>query len=87
MTNWTHEKTGNYEAEQAERETIFRKVAPKGNWKSRINAWIDATDFDECNNAAIWFAASPLMIVERRTKGGTEQVRVHGEGYYVMVGA
>lgn len=83
MTNWTHDKTDNYEAEQAERQAVFAKIAPKHNWKERIDAWIDATDFDECNNAAIWFAASPLEIVARRST----KVRVQGGGYYAMVGA
>lgn len=87
MAIWTHKETGNYEAEQVERAAVFRKIASHRNWKERIDAWIDASDFDECNEAGIWFAASPLTIVARRSTKGVAKVRVQGAGYYANVGA
>lgn len=84
MTNWSVEKsTGDHEAEQAERVAVWQKIRPKRNWKERIDAWIEAADFDECNEAAIWFAGSPLDIVAKRGS----KVRVQGDGYYARIGA
>jgi len=88
MPNWSVNKAGgDFEAEQAERVAVWKKVAPKPHWKDPIDAWIDAADFDECCEAAIWFAGSPLEIVARRKKAGTDQVRVQGGGYYECIGA
>jgi hypothetical protein len=83
MANWTMDQSPNYESEQAERTVVFNKIKPEVNWKTMIMAWIDESDFAECNQAAIWFTGGALEIVER--KDG--RVRVVGDGYYANIGA
>jgi hypothetical protein len=83
MANWTMDQSPNYEAEQAGRVAVFNKIKPEVNWKTMIMAWIDESDFSECNQAAIWFTGGALEIVER--KDG--RVRVVGDGYYANIGA
>lgn len=90
MSKWDITESGKsdtYEADQAWRVTVWKKVQPAGNWKGPIDAWIDEADFADCNEAAIWFAGSTLDIVERQTRNGVNWVRVQGPGYYANVGA
>jgi hypothetical protein len=73
-----------FDVRQAERNRWFQKVAPKsGNWKEPIDAVIDADDFDDCNNAAIWYTGGGLTA--KKLKGG--KLHVLGAGYYVNIGA
>lgn len=65
------------------RDEIFDKIKPKGNWKNPIACWIDVADFDECNEACIWFTGSMLQIEERRGK----KIYVRAIGYYLAVGS
>jgi hypothetical protein len=74
-----------YEANQAKRVAWFNKIAPRGNWKTEIDAWINEWDFANCNEAAIFFTGSPLVIVSNTTPAG--KVRVQAEGYYKVIGA
>ena len=86
MGLWDFSETKDeYEANQAERVRWFRKIAPKGNWKGEIDAWIDPAEFDNCQNAAIWFTGGDLVIVPGSAKDG--KVRVLGDGYYAVIGA
>ena len=75
----------NYDANQNARQTVFAKIAPKGNWKDPINVWIDESDFAECEQAAIWFVGGGLAIVDRIADRG--MVRVTAPGYYATIGA
>lgn len=81
-----HRSNGqDFDVRQAERARWFEKVAPKtGNWKDPIDAVIDADDFDNCNQAAIWYTGGGIVIAER-LKG--RKLRVTGAGYYVNIGA
>lgn len=72
-----------YEAAQKERDGHFKKIQPAGNWKLPICAVIDAADFDDCNEAAIWFTGAGLDVIDHI---GTEVV-VSGPGYYATIGA
>lgn len=83
MSIWKMGASGNYEAEQAARVEWFKKIEPAGNWKLAINAWIEASEFEDCNQAAVWFAGCELKIAE--SKGS--KVRVEGAGYYAAIGA
>lgn len=77
-----------YEAVQAERMTWWHKICPNktrgAHWKDRIVAVIDKADFENCNQAAIWFAGSPLE------EGGPERadgkIEVYGDGYFERIG-
>lgn len=85
MANWTFEDTGNFDAEQAERVRVFRKIAPKKDWKRRIKTWIDEEDFDECNEAAIWFTGAGLEITRADLKN--KKILVECPGYYSVIGS
>lgn len=75
-----------FDQRQAERTKWFEKIAPKsGNWKEPIDAVIDAADFEDCNQAAIWFTGGGLTIADGLN--GSGKLRVEGAGYYVNVGA
>jgi hypothetical protein len=73
----------NYEAEQAQRLAWFDKIKPAGNWKNPIKKWIEEVDFDQCNQACIWFTGGSLTIAAKR---GT-RVLVESGGYYVNIGS
>jgi hypothetical protein len=73
--------------ETGEREILqeaFSKIVNKDNWKFPIDAVIPEADFDKAQEAAGYFAGSPLEIVARLPDG---MVRVQGPGYYVTSGA
>ena len=67
----------------AQRDAWFQKIQPSDNWKLPIDAWIDAPDFENCNQACIWFTGGELVIVER----DAARVRVTSGGYYANIGA
>lgn len=73
-----------FEAEQAERKAIFDRIAPAGNWKAPIGANISEADFDDCNQACIWFTGSELTVYE---KLGDGRIWVTSPGYYETIGA
>lgn len=77
----------NYDANQAARVAVFNKIAPKDNWKLPINAWIDESDFDECNEAAIFFTGSSLKITARTGPLSATRLHVETPGYYATIGA
>lgn len=85
---WTMSKPGDptdgYEAAQAERNAIFEKIRPAGNWKLPIRAGINAADFDDCNRACIWFTGGALEVEEDLGAGG---LLVVSPGYYELIGA
>lgn len=69
---------------EAERQRFFEMIRPTGEcWKGPICAVIDAADFDDCNEAAIWFTGAGLDVIDHI---GTEVV-VSGPGYYATIGA
>jgi hypothetical protein len=72
-----------YEVEQELRTEWFDKIMPVGNWKCGIDCWIEADDFEQCDNAAIWFTGAGLRAIESRGS----KVRVIGPGYYATIGA
>ena len=57
------------------------------NWKMPFGAAIPSEHFDEYNEAAIYFAGSPLEIVRIFKKNGKQFYDVFGEGYYNCIGA
>jgi hypothetical protein len=83
MAVWTFQPSATFDADQAERVAVFAKIEPAGNWKNPIDAWIDAGDFADCDQAAVWFTGAGLTIVAR--KAG--RVRVTAPGYYATIGA
>lgn len=66
----------------------FDSIACSYNWKNPIAATIDADRFDVCNEAAIFFAGSPLRVeLEFVDDFGARRMHVNGAGYYRMIGA
>lgn len=57
------------------------------NWKMPFGATIPSEHFDEYNEAAIYFAGSPLEIIRIFKKNGEQFYDVFGEGYYNCIGA
>ena len=82
---WFNDAPLSYEAAQAERIGWFNKIAPKPNWKAPIAAWIDEADFENCFEAAKFFAGGGLQIVKRNHRKA--KVFVKAPGYYAMIGA
>lgn len=82
MTNWTLGKSDNYEAEQDERVAVFDRIKTPGDWKLPIDAVIYAEDFEEANNASIWFAGCELTVAERLPDN---KLRVTAPGYYATI--
>ena len=76
-------KDENYEVNQAKRAEFFNKIAPRGNWKNPIACWIAEEQFEDCNQAAIWFAGCSLTI--KRKQG--PMLFVVAPGYYNSIGA
>jgi hypothetical protein len=87
MSIWkpTTRPAANFDEEQAARSAVFNKIAPKDNWKNPILCWIKEDEFEECNEAAIWFTGAGLTVVYRVV--GTNAVRVSAPGYYATIGA
>lgn len=69
---------------QQARDSVFKKIKPMVSWKLPISAVIAAADFDDCNQAAIWFTGGELTV-----EGTFEDGRlwVSGAGYYANIGA
>lgn len=80
---WNFLANGDYDAKQAKRLAVFKKIEPAENWKNPIDAWVDEDDVDECKLAAIWFTGGDVEAVE--AKDG--KVRLVGGGYYANVGS
>lgn len=76
-------KDPDYEKHQAERLAWFNKIAPRKNWKMPIACWVSKEDFDNCNQAAIYFTGSPLKIT---IKQGPMRF-VKAPGYYNTIGS
>lgn len=72
------------DAQQAERTAIFDRIKPAGNWKEAISARIDPAEFDDCDQACIWFTGSTLTR-EAMTADG--KLWVTAPGYYATIGA
>ena len=72
-----------YDKHQAERLEWFNKIAPLGNWKNPIECWIAKEQFEDCNQAAIYFAGCSLAI--KRKQGPS--ILVKAPGYYISVGS
>lgn len=70
---------------EAHRQAVFEKIKPAGNWKMPIDAVIELDDFDDCNEAAMWFTNGELQ--RERDWTGATTIRVTSPGYYVNVGA
>jgi hypothetical protein len=80
---WWNGTSAGFEADQKARIAVFDRIKPGGNWKEPIDAWIGADQFEECNQAAVFFTGGPIRIVEEFG----DSVRVIGEGYYYHIGA
>jgi len=61
----------------------FERITNKDNWKLPLHGTIKENEFDLVNDAAIFFAGSPLSILKR----DGDMVEVHGLGYYAYIGA
>lgn len=61
----------------------FDMIADKQNWKLPLHGIISKEEFRLCDQAAIFFAGSPL---ESKDIGGGK-LEVAGFGYYVCIGA
>lgn len=88
MSIWTfahNDPPEEYEAKNAARVAVFNKIAPRDNWKNPILRWIKESEFEECNEAAIWFTGAGLTIIDR--KEYANGVLVEGPGYYATIGA
>jgi hypothetical protein len=72
-----------YEVNQSLRSEWFSVIAPIHNWKDPIDCWIQKNQFNDCNQAAIFFTGAPIEIVER----SYNMIRVVGAGYYATIGA
>jgi len=83
MSIWNAGPSANYDAEQIARTSVFIKIQPRDNWKNPINAWIDESDFADCNQAAIWFTGAGLTVIARNG----EKLHVTAPGYYLTIGA
>jgi hypothetical protein len=80
-TIWSFDASS--DAAQAARVEIFNRIANRENWKMPIAAWIDAADFAECSEAAVWFTGASLKIEARQG----ERILVTAPGYYATIGA
>ena len=76
-----------YAARQAERDSWFKKIQPNVNWKFAVDAIIEADDFEQCNQACIWFTGSELTKVEMPGCTIPGIIRVTAPGYYATIGA
>ncbi len=65
--------------EAMELELAFDKIKPEPHWKGPIDAVIDETDFNLCNQACAHFTGTQLWIEERRGNG---KLRVRAIGYW-----
>jgi hypothetical protein len=68
---------------RGELQDAFSEIQDKENWKKSFTAQIDEAEFDKYNEAAIFFAGSPLEIIHR----SNNKLTIHGDGYYVCIGA
>jgi hypothetical protein len=68
-----------------ELKAAFEKVEDKSNWKLPLHGVIHKSEFDLVNEAAIYFAGSPLTVVNKLAGGDLLEVR--GAGYYECIGA
>ena len=76
------------EIEQVNKMNLFNYLTKDiDNWKMPFGAAIPAEHFDEYNEAAIYFAGSPLEIIRIFKKNGKQFYDVFGEGYYNCIGA
>jgi hypothetical protein len=87
MAEWNNDKPGEYEANQKERVRIFNLIAPVGNWKMPIDAWVNEADLRDVEQAAIFFTGGPVEVVARIPSRSAQQVHVRGLGYYRHIGA
>lgn len=71
---------------EAERQRCFELIKPAGNWKLPIDAVIRLEDFDDANEAAMWFTNGDLLRVEV-VGADASRIRVTSPGYYENVGA
>ena len=83
LWNFTTGPGVNYADQQAKRAEWFAKIKPAGNWKMPIRTWVWADEFEQCNQAAIWFTGAPLEVEGQRGKA----VYVRSPGYYATIGA
>lgn len=67
------------------RDAVFEMIRPAGNWKLPIDAVIRLEDFDDANEAAMWFTNGDLLRCPDWTSAAT--IRVTSPGYYENVGA
>ena len=69
----------------AQLSAAFNLVAPKGNWKGRIDATVssDSASVRLVETAVVFFTGS----VPRITCGAHGQFRVQAAGYYIAIGA
>lgn len=69
---------------QAQLEAAFNKIKNPSHWKDRIDAVIEADDWDHVEKAVIYFTGSVPQVVEKQTDG---KLRIKADGYWMAVGA
>ena len=72
------------ESAAVDRSRFFEMIRPSDHWKMPIEALVRASDFENCNEAAIWYTGGPLEVV---SEDGFGSLIVKGAGYYANVGA
>ena len=66
----------------------FEAVQNPTNWKLGNAAWIKVGDFELTNAATVFFAGSPLKIVETvALEGHPSSHLIRFSGYYACIGA
>lgn len=69
---------------QEQLEAAFNKVKNPSHWKDRIDAVIDAADWDHVEKAVIYFTGSVPEVVETLADG---KLRIVAAGYWEAIGA
>ncbi len=67
-----------------ELKAAFDKICDKDNWKMPLRGVVEESELGLVEEAAIYFAGSPLHIVKKMDDG---KVMVAGAGYYECIGS
>mgnify|MGYP003149542457 CR=1 FL=1 len=87
MSNWRNDMDNMVVSSKGytrkELADAFDMIAAADGWKNPIDTSISSIDFDICNEAALFFTGSALVV---EGVDGTD-LRVTAKGYYLTIGA